>query len=493
MFLNFRKPFLDETLQGAVARLLGQFPLSHHPQIVRRLLGGPNRAVAVDFPHELGRLCPSLGIDPTTAIERNTLLPLFRPFVAMDTLEAATNAMLGNGNPHFLLGTGPGGGCVSKRLRLCPMCMVADLARFRVPVWRRIHQINQVRFCPDHSLVLVETNVPARPVFQFSFTPAQHASESDRLVVPAEMQPVLLWIAQQLRQLLIIRDCPQPGPIRLAGYYHQRLRELGFIKNNDRIAHTDLMRAFLSTTTPATLELLGCPLDEEARDNWLRRLITSFPAHQPPYRHLLFMRFLKDHPMTALKAALAFVRVQHPSLLRPQFANPTLAFRRTKRAEWLKALRSGATALRTKHDALYSWLWRHDRTWLMKHRPLRPVTRNLRRDWNSIDLALTRKIQAAATCLSRSGHRASWTRLAIASGRPALIAVRHAMIPTALLTIETLAQSAESHAILRLQRVLKSTKAKPGSLKPWRIAKNAGIGRGMRSRPVIAHLLHSQS
>lgn len=493
MLLGPRRPVVEETLQGIVARRLDHFPRSRHPALVRDLLGGANNSLSVDFPHRLLRLCPKLGISVEVAIKNNTLLPLFSPFVREEAVARAEVYMRHAKSPHFTLGVGPSGPCVSSRLRLCPICETADVAQYGVPLWRRLHQVAAIRVCPAHGVVLMETEVPARSVFQFTYQSGRAALGRDPVLTNPSLQPELLWIARAMQIITILPSCPRPGPDRLSDFYYEQLKPRGFVLQNGRVAHTELMHAFTSSLSAELLNELRCLPDVDARDNWVRRLMSGHPEHQPPYRHLLLLRFLRLEPIPALTAAMSASRILQTALLRPQFLEPDKRLRATKRVQWKKALRSGKTGLRESHNALYSWLWRHDRQYLLAHAPLKTNSTRSRRDWIKIDDDLLANLRLAATDLKKRGLRTSRTKLAVASGRPSLMMARHPMVPRALAALDVLAQDAESHAIFRISALLKIASYTGQRFKPWRLAQLAGIGAAMQQRPVIRHLLRSAS
>jgi len=489
MPLNFRKPIVEETLQSVVARLLDLFPPASHARILKSILGAAHNAVAADFPHGLDRLCPILGLDVESAIERHTLLPLYRPFITPRALNSALKCMRGDRSPHFTLGVVQKGPCISRRLRRCPKCTIADVARLGVPIWRRLHQVVPVNLCASHCVALEETNAPSRGIFSFKFTSAAKAKTVLSPRLDRRVHPTTDWMAQAMQRIVLIPDCPQPGPERLADYYHARLRDRGFVMPNGRIAHADLMHEFIAAVSEPLLAELKCSVDVNACDNWVRRIAKSNSGHQPPYRHLLMMRFLGDEPVTALRAAMSAQRFAQTALLRQQFKAPSHSVLCAKRAKWHRAIKSGVTDLRVRHDALYSWLWRHDRAWLLSHRQLLRPSRRHAPDWLTIDRQLMRRVMVAVEDLHREGRRLSRTQLALASGSPSLVAARHKMLPRTQAVVDRLAESAESHAISRIRKVIANQRQKLDPAKPWQIAKQAGLGPGMLARPAIRNLL----
>ncbi|MBE2213513.1 MAG: TniQ family protein [Opitutaceae bacterium] len=437
----------EETVHGIVGRFLDLYPPVHWRRVRSLLLGGQNRAIAVDLPHRLSRLCETLGpthrLLPRALIEGHTLLPYVRPFVRAETLREVEEAMLREGNPHFSLGIASGARTATS-LRLCPTCAEKDIRTCGAPVWRRIHQVASVFVCPEHGDELVVTDAPSRPVFQFEFHAARGAKHVARESIRAN--PALFrWIATETQAILSDPDCPRPGPDRLADYYCACLRRRGYVNEFGRVRHTDLVNDFVRALSPEALRMLKAEVDPAARDNWLRRLIAARPYHQLPDRHLLMLRFLG---CKSVRSALSDACQAHPREAAPvtvrRFRPPLRTKLDAKRAAWVAALRNHAGgSLRERHDALYSWLWRHDRAWLQRHQPARRKSSS-RLPWSEIDAELAARIEWAAAKFRSNGTKLSVHRLAVASLRPSLVMKRIAMLPLTQALISSLVAPANT-------------------------------------------------
>lgn len=412
-----------------MARYLDLFPDRAAPAILNDLLGGRNRALAVDLPQGLSRFLRRAGISVSLSaselVDGHTLLPLLRPFFQAATLARALDEMLGSGHPHMALGLAPGGPLVHRRLRLCPRCAVEDRAAIGVPTWKRCHQVSFVHFCPVHGCALLESDCVASS-FGLAFRAARTAVLRSATAFRADDRMILLGLARASSAILSQVTLPA---LELPRLYRQQLDRAGFVRADGRTRHAELMAALRATWPASALERLGVELGD-ARDNWVRRICAPKSGHQSPVRHLLMWHAL-GIDISGVVGKIR-IRIEPSSRRRRGMIAPTRAER-----------------------------------------------------WHRLDRLLEVRVRCAAADADRLGRRASRHFLAISSGRASLIYTRSANIPLTNRAVEELAQDAAKHARIRVRASRMRMRRGGLPVQRWRVMLDAGLGSEMRRNPDV--------
>jgi len=429
MLGHFPIPYPDEMLYGACARA---FAYTDPPSKKGfcEMLFGPGAIAVCDIPSRLESLTEQLPPShPSTAesfLNKNTLLPLFLPFLPTERAQRCRMASLSNGGKKipFLTGIMASRLKQPSHLRLCPHCYTENEQNYGEAYWHRSHQIEGVDFCHHHKLTLVKSAARRlsrhnrhefhRPTLGWREIGGKPSEENTRLAADS------FWLLNQNNQ--------HPGFTKLRRGYIEALQEKRLAHPSGRIYLSHLTEQFLWFHGKEFLDAHNCALDSE--QNWLAQLVRKGRdrcAH--PIQHLLLIHFLGhtaqsffgilsapkprmpeiptpnpprikaisasilkklwlDHtislreisrrltvdPMTvkrkAVQAGLKFPR----RAIRPTRKKPVSRSGQTKpklqyhRRLWEKALRSKKPARRL-HPSTYSYLFRFDRDWLDTHRP----------------------------------------------------------------------------------------------------------------------------
>jgi hypothetical protein len=129
---------------------------------------------------------------------------------------------------------------------------------------------------------------------------------------------------------------------------------------------------------------------------------------------------------------------------------------------WLDAVKNepnaGCAALRSKHGAVYSWLYRNDRTWLVANTPRRmPSLQKVPRvDWSLRDSLLAKEVKQSYDRILASElrpTRASKTAIANGTSGRAMIQQHLDRLPETSDALNDLAETRESFALRRIRWV----------------------------------------
>lgn len=81
-------------------------------------------------------------------------------------------------------------------LRFCPLCVKEDREIYGETYWHRKHQIRNMRICPKHKCILMESSVPAKSEQSFTFCPAENYTYNSDVVFENDL--LMIRFAQYL-------------------------------------------------------------------------------------------------------------------------------------------------------------------------------------------------------------------------------------------------------------------------------------------------------
>lgn len=178
------------------------------------------------------------------------------------------------------------------------------------------------------------------------------------------------------------------------------------------------------------------------------------------------------------------VRQDRPEMLKERDATRRLVQIKAHRRDWKAHLATSAatsrTALRYKARALYAWLYRNDRAWLMGS--LSAVTSNSRRtngrrQSHLLDAEVLPQLTTAAQGLRLADgkpYRVTWSRILRAAGFHQYI--RPTSMPRLMATqLSALVESDASFVVRRLTWAIDFLSSTHAPLQSWRVLKHCGL------------------
>jgi hypothetical protein len=159
--------------------------------------------------------------------------------------------------------------------------------------------------------------------------------------------------------------------------------------------------------------------------------------------------------------------------------------RRKRRLQWQRAVKSSAgmtvTAIRKRQPALYAWLYRHDKAWLLlsinhhSANPQRAASTTIV-DWGARDQKLSEQLKAHYNALRTQAdrERISRTKLIRPLGE-AMVRKHLRQLPQVSRLLESLVESPEMFQRFRIDRAIAQLQSQGLPLMSWRIQRSAGI------------------
>lgn len=519
--LILRKPLPDEFLYSAVARAVVLNGIWSPKRVLDFVFGVRTVTAVPDLPTNLAAVAESTYASwQLTAAElalRHTLFGYYTHFLGQERSHAVLLQMVGVGSKlQVRLGICSGAARAPKRFRLCLRCHALDIATHGEPFWHRAHHMPGVLVCHVHGDVLVECELPFRPVGRHEFQPAPVDLTQHRLQ-PLVDGALRLDLARSvaIRSVEILNGQPYSSPV--VPDYRQALADRGY--SDGRGAAKRLQEAFIAYFGEELLQASLRPRTG-AVVAWLTEVLRGPRRPMHPFKHVLMGLFLEGQPRLAGERELGEapraktwglyrvqqVRDEAASLAR--FGLTTHAVATALEVHWKTAKRlltpmspvqpvqlrdamvdrqawrtvaeahplAGKKTLRVLAPALYARLYRNDRAWLLEWRPAQaPALTSVRQiDWPQRDLELERLVRQGVASILRAipPRRATRSRVLGALGLRAMMAHRAALLPRTQAALEEMCEPVSDFQLRRVTQVLMES---GDTLPAWRVLRQAGI------------------
>ena len=296
-------PFIDsflpeEVLFSLAARLKADSVISNPRVFLERFFGSRNLIPSADLPTHLDEVFIRFGkaagySDVADLIERATLYPYFRFFMAKRTWDEVLSRAAGAGG----MGLKTRLGIVANRfgasaiLRSCPDCLAESIREFGSTCWIRSHLLPGVQVCAIHGTRLNELPPQSQVSNRHElFLPQE---DQQRRSVPNAERAVLLGFARLSQSALMFAGVA-PSPEARRGAYVSALAARGWIRGKHHVRWDvldDGIRRHFQEFEPFDFKTrLGTR--EGGVACWLQAAVGPRTRQVHPICHLLLIDFL---------------------------------------------------------------------------------------------------------------------------------------------------------------------------------------------------------
>ena len=495
--MYFPRLYPDELLYSAIARCRVHLGMESHKGLLAMLFGDTRVAAVTDLPSHLQSLADNTGLDAKVLVENYTLFPLYVPFIPQERSVRLYHAMLAHDRPGAIGLAGSSTALVKwpKWLRYCPLCFEDMVDKYGEPYWRRAWQVQGVDTCSVHGCQLLDSPIPFRRAHRHEF----HAADP---LFPSNSQGVIpsgAWgkgIAISLEQLLNLRNRPSPGFGRWTRFYQQLAMECGAMKG--RQVKADVIWEKVQADFPWDW-LHANDLWSAAPPPWL---LAMFRKHRKAFsclQHLVIWCCLRPSQdvVDIMDEANSFPAIapdcQPVRLLPAQPGNIQFY-----RGRWVDLIEkhAGAKAARESQQglAIYAWLYRHDRHWLLAtNRGMSCRLGNHNHiDWCKRDRALVRRLislgESTADDLGLPRRSRSWFLSKLPHGS----SVEHhlSQLPLCRAFLARYAESVGEYQIRRLTKAMLDDVVTGRHSRLWQLERRCGLQKG-KVTPLAAMFIAS--
>ncbi len=487
--MYFPRLYPDELLYSAIARCRVHLGIGSHKGLLAMLFGDTRVAAVTDLPSHLQSLAGNTGLDPETLVANHTLFPLYAPFIPKQRRFKLHQSMLAPDQPSAIGLAGASTALVKwpEWLRYCPLCFEEMVANFGEPYWRRCWQVQGVDACLEHGCLLLDSPIPFRRTHRHEF----HAATllPGGRAIPAEA--ALTRLATALTQLLTYRGGRSPGFSGWSNFYQRLATDCG-ARRGGQVMH-DAIWQMIQDTHPRDW-IIANGLWAAEPPLWLLAL---FRKHRKAFgclQHLIVWTSLRPgHDVGGIIEEAWTCRLSMHQADQPEFllsAEPEQ--RQRYRAIWTAALAAhgGPKAARQcEGQAVYAWLYRHDRGWLLATNRDRTSRKGNHghTDWRRRDRDLVRRLirieRDSAEKIGLPRRSRNWFLHQLP--HHASVERHLAQLPLCHAFLERYAESVGEYQIRRLTRAALEDAAAGRCSKRWQLERRCGLIKG-RTAPLAA-------
>lgn len=377
----FPVPYPDELLYSVIARYAVHTGLFDNHKAVSRDIFSDGAAVAVpDLPSHLYVFAKNVSAvwhtNPNQIISALTLAPFYLPFLDAEKAILVIKSMKSYCGDDIHTRCGIAASCIRQPeyFRYCPKCLEQQKNLYGEPYWRRAHQLPGIELCMEHRCLLINSGSYFHPKNKHEYVPAVSIFDSPSVeFFNCNRTEVKVY---KLIQELMLNDNNNAFSFSQWTQFYQELAfQLG-LKTGERVNHRDVYMLLKTAYSGTRFYRL---LDPSGNHNWLTCLFRKHRKSFHPIRHLITLAALK--PTSSMHDTFETVR-QYSSNTIKQLKSISVDSKsvpevRKKRLEWLRLNRThhylGVKSIRAlpSGGALYTWLYRYDRNWLMTSLPRR--------------------------------------------------------------------------------------------------------------------------
>ncbi|MGH1461873.1 MAG: TnsD family Tn7-like transposition protein [Neptuniibacter sp.] len=485
----FPVPYKDELLYSLIARYALHMGLSDNQKAVVREVFTSSTAVAVpDMPSHLNALAQNLKfvwpISVSEFIGSYTLAPIYLPFLTQTQARKIVHSMRSEsgGNIHTRAGIAASSVKQQENFRYCPECIKEQQAELGECYWQRAHQLPGVEFCVSHSCSLKYSTVQFHPKEKHLFVSAT-ASQLDTSRRQIELSDIEKTLHNRYVELLQASQLEGFGLNRWTLFYRNLAFELGLV-NRSRVKHKEILlllkKAWAGTEFEGQFQIVG-------DHYWLKHLFRKHRKSFHPLRHLLVTVALA--PEWTVQQILEKVRGLPDRPRKPAVTSNTAVVTRREINEHRKSWKNlvdqypsvGVKVLRSTKcgGAIYAWLYRNDKQWLMSNRPCKILANNGHytadyQKWDDDNVALLEHIYFEMTSVSNR-QRLTRTRFIKALPRSNSVEKYLSKMPKTAHWITEHEESVEDYQLYRLNAAYEQIKSGNLEVKRWRLLRFASI------------------
>lgn len=485
--LNFPVPYPNELIYSTVARTGTYLGISSPKQLLDEVYGDRKVIATMDLPCHLQAISNQLKSTGRYSVDelvyQHTLFPLYAPFVSEEHRLKALKMMAASsqGAVHLMLGVAASRVKSVTGFRYCAACVQQQLKAHGECFWLREWYFPGLSVCPNHGpLTLLSENIGDH---RHLFLPLQQAiGKPQSCADVSSEQMVLAYLARELMEL---SPGASPSFEQWTKFYHSLAADFGFSRGK-QVLHGqayDLIRQQFSVHTLSELHLHD-PVNESF---WLRSMFRKHRKAFSYLEHLIVWAALlpRTTPAEILNQVRKLSGKVWPALDLTCTPETPAVVDTKKRETWQRLALERGTKSARKTDpggALYAWLYRHDRVWLLKFNRQHKLPRDLpgfKVDWHQRDLLTIRMLRKLPECtgLMFKGPRISANYLLSHLPNHSSLEKNLDKLPLVRMYLQRYTETITEYQLRRLANTCFELYQNSGLLKKWVVLRKAGLSK----------------
>lgn len=478
-------PYENELIYSTVARAGIRLAFESPKQLLDAVFKNRQVVATVDLPCHLNMIVNQYSEHQLTLqniIYRHTLFPMYAPFVPEARRKQCIKWMgnISQGSVHLSLGINASRVPIIDRLRYCPQCLKEQALQKGEFYWLRLWQI-QGACCSQHGK-LVESKLDLRSLHRHDFIAPSDVFFTEWNQVPATGDE--LFISSKLTELLSTPPFVSPSYEQWTMFYNELAKRNNCIRGKNQIAFDQILEKISLRWSQKFLKQYHLD-DLTSETSWLLHI---FRKHRKSFSYLEHIITIEAFLNSEWSFADIFTQVKSFQKAIPQ-QNNQIKFQDTNfeitraenREKWVGLAQGhGVKPARHLQAALYAWLYRNDKDWLLqtnKNFHQKFIPQGTKIDWHKRDLFYVKQLVQLNNTLIwdlDSPRRSVKWWLKQTSTSNTLEKNLH-KLPLIQLFLERYSENISCYQIRRLTKVFIDIKINKQSIPQWRILRKAGL------------------
>ena len=396
--LNFPIPYEHELIYSAVARAGTRLALDSPKQLLDEVFKNRKVIATVDLPCRLNAIIyqfPNHQFTVQDIAYQHTLFPIYAPFVPEKRRQQCLKWManISQGSIHLALGINASRIPPIHKLRYCPQCLAEQLEKYGEYYWFRLWQI-QGACCIQHGQ-LIDSELDLRSLHRHDFFVPSHQScpKTEQTIA----NPDDIFITSKLLELLTLPPSESPSYEQWTMFYYELAQQNDYIRGQNQILHERILERITIRWSKKFLEQY-CLADLTSETSWLHHIFRKHRKSFSYLEHIVTIEALINRDwsfadiLNQVRSFRKMNRDNHIDVQNNHITDLTIE----QREKWLNLIKqNGVKPARLLNAALYAWLYRNDKHWLLKtnrgfHQKYIPQGTKV--DWHSRDLSFVKQL-----------------------------------------------------------------------------------------------------
>lgn len=463
-------------------------------QLLDQVFGDRKVIATLDLPSHLSAISNLLvntgKFDVQQLIYEHTMFPIYAPFIDESIRSRALTCMESRSkcSVHLMLGAVASIIKTPDNFRSCSLCVTEQKQKYGESYWSRLWYLPSLPYCPRHglldqSLISYHDNRHTYHLYdQVKWNIPLNKGNNDK--------KLLHYLAKKSQELLLLPCQKSPTKYQWSKFYNHLAHDFGFGKGTKQVSHEMIAQHVINKV--AIPELI---VDFNADTNWLR---TIFRHHRKAFSYLqhltVWSAFIPDMTVSeVIKEVKTIEKVAVKVTKPPKIQSENIE---EKRKEWRNLINT--TEIKKARTlsgggALYAWLYRNDRSWLLEFNRWhhsQPMIRKKKVDWNARDRVLSKQLLRIIEQLDTvvEGPRRSKNFLLKQLKNTATLSKKLFLLPMLASTLNLYQESTLEFQARRLAIAIIASSQNGEAISRWQLMRSASLSQE-RIQPIAEKLL----
>jgi hypothetical protein len=484
--LNFPTPYPNELIYSTIARAGIHHAITSPKQLLDEIFNDRKVIATIDLPNHL--ICLLKHLPPHYTLEnlayKHTLFPIYALFSPENTRLKCLKWM-GNqskGYIHLALGVAASKVKHISMHRYCHHCLEDQYREYGEFFWSRAWYIQGANCCGKHKVKLSEFLPPSHLNGRHQFIPANFTLNLKQTNNPAHELDLI--VSRHVDELLKLPPATSPTFHQWSQFYQRIAKRLGFNKGSKRIDHSKIYLAVIKIWDLKWLQQHHLD-DLKSEASWLKAIFRKHRKSFSYLEHIIVLEtfFARGWTWTTI---LGEIHQLPSNLSNTDIPIQSTKFKdslilRAKRNEWIYLIQTfGIKPSRVKNAALYAWLYRNDKTWLLtKNRSFHalPSPSPKKVNWSLRDWQIVRQLfkifYKSQDDLNLPRQSKNWYLRQLS--KPSTIEKNLYQLPLTYKFLNTFSEDISSYQIRRITRTIIQFQLQNQHQADWQILRKAGL------------------